>query len=167
MTEFITLLKTCFAHLQFYLLHTCHTSHCETKYHRIWLFCNPFLIEFHIFNDKQCRSRSAGFFRSQLIWIYSLLRKGMSCSAREGLITELLLRFLEITGKLVVKHPPKKGHTVKKYQWRSSWGAYLTMLMHFSSDFLYKSMCSWSLFELPQLVEATQQVQTTNVFIKK
>ena len=31
-----------------------------------------FLIEIHIFNDKQCRSRSVGFFRSQLIWIYTV-----------------------------------------------------------------------------------------------
>ena len=31
-----------------------------------------FLIEIHIFNDKQCISRSAGFFRSQLIWIYTV-----------------------------------------------------------------------------------------------
>ena len=29
-----------------------------------------FLIEIHIFNDKQCRSRSVGFF--QLIWIYTV-----------------------------------------------------------------------------------------------
>ena len=31
-----------------------------------------FLIEIHIFNDKQSRSRSVGFFRSQLIWIYTV-----------------------------------------------------------------------------------------------
>ena len=27
------------------------------------------MIQIHILNDKQCRSRSVGFFRSQLIWI--------------------------------------------------------------------------------------------------
>ena len=31
-----------------------------------------FLIDIHIFNDKQCRCRSVGFFRSQLIWIYTV-----------------------------------------------------------------------------------------------
>ena len=30
------------------------------------------LIQIHILNDKQCRSRSDGFWRSQLIWIYSV-----------------------------------------------------------------------------------------------
>ena len=29
-------------------------------------------IEINIFNDKQCRSWSVGFFRSQLIWIYTV-----------------------------------------------------------------------------------------------
>ena len=30
------------------------------------------LIQINILNDKQCRSRSVGFFRSQLIWIYTV-----------------------------------------------------------------------------------------------
>ena len=30
------------------------------------------LIKIHILNGKQCRSRSFGFFRSQLIWIYTV-----------------------------------------------------------------------------------------------
>ena len=33
---------------------------------------SEFLTEIHIFNDKQCRSKSVGFFRSQLIWIYTV-----------------------------------------------------------------------------------------------
>ena len=33
------------------------------------------LIQIHILNDKQCRSRSVGFFRSQLIWC--LRRQGI------------------------------------------------------------------------------------------
>ena len=49
-----------------------------------------FLLEIHIFNDKQCRSRSVGFFRSQLIWIYTVCLDGMSCSAGEGLILSML-----------------------------------------------------------------------------
>ena len=32
------------------------------------------LIQIHILNDKQCRSRSVGFFRSQLIWIYAVCK---------------------------------------------------------------------------------------------
>ena len=32
------------------------------------------LIPFHIFNAKQCRSRSVGFLRSQLSWIYTVCR---------------------------------------------------------------------------------------------
>ena len=43
------------------------------------------LIEIHIFNDKQCRSRSVGFFR-----------QGMSCLARER------LRDLNTLGELSV-----------------------------------------------------------------
>ena len=31
-----------------------------------------FLIEIHMSNDKQCKSRSVGFFRSQLIWMYTV-----------------------------------------------------------------------------------------------
>ena len=32
------------------------------------------LIQIHILNDKQCRSRSVGFWRSQLIWIYTVYK---------------------------------------------------------------------------------------------
>ena len=32
------------------------------------------LIHVHILNVKQCRSRSVGFFRSQLIWIYTVCK---------------------------------------------------------------------------------------------
>ena len=47
------------------------------------------LIKIHILIGKQCRSRSVGFFRSQLIWIYTVC-KGRSYpgSAGQGL-TEL------------------------------------------------------------------------------
>ena len=33
-----------------------------------------FWTEIHIFNDKQCGSRSVGFSRSQLIWIYTVCK---------------------------------------------------------------------------------------------
>ena len=44
------------------------------------------LTQIHILNDKQCRSRSVGFWRSQLIWIYTVC-KGRACpgSAGQGL----------------------------------------------------------------------------------
>ena len=32
------------------------------------------LIQIYIFNGKECRSRSVGFFRSQLIWIYTVCK---------------------------------------------------------------------------------------------
>ena len=45
------------------------------------------LIHIHILNDKQCRSRSVGFFRSQLIWIYTVSKDGtFPGSAGPGLI---------------------------------------------------------------------------------
>ena len=48
------------------------------------------LIHIHILNDKQCRSRSVGFFRSQLIWIYTVCKgRAYPGSARPGLITTL------------------------------------------------------------------------------
>ena len=43
------------------------TSDFQQSDYLIWVF-----NRIHIFNDKQCRSRSSGFFRSQLIWIYTV-----------------------------------------------------------------------------------------------
>ena len=34
------------------------------------------LIQIHMLNDKQCRSRSLGFWRSQLIWICTVSKSG-------------------------------------------------------------------------------------------
>ena len=46
------------------------------------------LLQIHILNGKQCRSRSVGFFfRSQLIWIYTVCKgKVYPGSAGQGLI---------------------------------------------------------------------------------
>ena len=41
------------------------------------------LLWIHILNGKQCRSRSVGFWRSQLIWIYTVC-KGRVCSGSAG-----------------------------------------------------------------------------------
>ena len=35
---------------------------------------SSFKIKIHILNDKQCRSSSIGFWRSQLIWIYTVCK---------------------------------------------------------------------------------------------
>ena len=44
------------------------------------------LIQIHILYDKQCRSRSIGFFRSQLIWIYTVCKgRVYQGSAGQGL----------------------------------------------------------------------------------
>ena len=42
------------------------------------------LKQIHILNDEQCRSRSVGFFRSQLIWIYTVC-KGRTYPRSAGL----------------------------------------------------------------------------------
>ena len=45
------------------------------------------LIQIHILNDKQCRSRSVAFWRSLLIWIYTVCEcRAYSDSAGWGLI---------------------------------------------------------------------------------
>ena len=51
-------------------------------------------IQIQIFNDKQYRSRSVGFFRSQLIWINTVC-KGRVCpgSAGHGLSIEIYIYF--------------------------------------------------------------------------
>ena len=47
------------------------------------------------YKGKQCRSRSVGFFRSQLIWIYSVVCKGRvyPASAGQGLTLCVLSNF--------------------------------------------------------------------------
>ena len=48
-------------------------------------------IQFRLLNDKQCRSRSVGFFRSQLIWIYTVCKGRIYLgSAGQGLIKRVL-----------------------------------------------------------------------------
>ena len=54
---------------------------------------SSFLIQIHILNGKQCRSRSVGFFRSQLIWIYTVC-KGRAYPGSTGLGLMMHLDFL-------------------------------------------------------------------------
>ena len=47
------------------------------------------LLWIHMLNVKQCRSRSVGFFRSQLIWIYTVCKgRVYPGSAGQGLIQD-------------------------------------------------------------------------------
>ena len=66
----------------------CHTHFLCTANQITW---SRLLILVHILNDKQCRSRSVGFFRSQLIWIYTVC-EGMAYlgSAKLGLMLNIL-----------------------------------------------------------------------------
>ena len=52
-----------------------------------WLSANQitsynFFVQIHKLNDKQCRSWSEGFFRSRLIWIYTVC-KGRGCREQQ------------------------------------------------------------------------------------
>ena len=46
-----------------------------SNFQPIRLFDLELIIQIHIHNGKQCRSRSVGFFRSQLIWICICLQR--------------------------------------------------------------------------------------------
>ena len=47
-------------------------------------------MQIQILNSKQCRSRSVGFFRSQLIWIYTVCKgRPDPGSAGQGLMVNL------------------------------------------------------------------------------
>ena len=61
----------------------CHTHFQFSANQITW---SRLLIQVHILNDKQCRSRSVGFFRSQLIWIYTVYKDRVCpSSAGQGL----------------------------------------------------------------------------------
>ena len=49
----------------------CHTHFLFSADQMTW---SRLLIHIHEVNDKQCRSRSVGFYRSQLIWIYTVCK---------------------------------------------------------------------------------------------
>ena len=57
------------------------------------------LIQIHILNGKQCRSRSVGFFRSQLIWIYTVC-KGRTYPGSAGQGLRLLYTWLLLTNEI-------------------------------------------------------------------
>ena len=68
-------------------IHKCDTRYMNIARHRS-LGITDF-IKIHILNDKQCRSRSVGFFRSQLIWICTVCKgRVYPGSAGQGLIQD-------------------------------------------------------------------------------
>ena len=48
--------------------------HAHFKFSAIQFTWSKLLIKIHILHDRQCRSRSVGFCRSQLIWIYTVCK---------------------------------------------------------------------------------------------
>ena len=61
----------------------CHTHFLFSANHITW---SRLWIQIHMLKDKQCRSRSVGFFRSQLIWIYTVYKDRVYLdSAGQGL----------------------------------------------------------------------------------
>ena len=65
--------------------------------HPLLIFSQPdYLIHIHILNGKQCRFRSVGFFRSQLIWIYTVCKgRAYLDSAGQGLTIWMLQTALD------------------------------------------------------------------------
>ena len=60
--------------------------HALSKFSTNQINWSRLLIWIHIVNGKQCRSRSVGFFRSQLIWIYTVCKGSIyPGSAGQGL----------------------------------------------------------------------------------
>ena len=79
------------------------------------------LIQIHILNDKQCRSRSVGFFRCQLIWI-STVCKGRIYpgSAGQG------LRLMIWSGQVYELVWDEKWLRSACRLWRYNWSKVLT-----------------------------------------
>ena len=60
----------------------CHTHFKLSANQIAW---SRLMIQMYILNGKQCRSRSVGFWRSQLIWIYTIC-KGRVCMGSDQLL---------------------------------------------------------------------------------
>ena len=78
----------------------CHTHFSFSANQITW---SRLLIQIQILNGKQCRSRSVGFFRSQLIWVYTVC-KGMTypCFSRTRVNQTVLILFSFSTKTYVV-----------------------------------------------------------------
>ena len=83
----------------------CHTHFKFSANQIIW---SRLLILIHILNDKCCRSRSVGFWRNQMIWIYTVC-KGKTYAGT----AELGLRIIQMLNK-VSKKVFKYFHWVNK-----------------------------------------------------
>ena len=109
------------------------------------------LIQIHILNDKQCRSRSINFFRSKLIWIYTVCKsRTYPGSAGQGLKQSVfvLCFFLLLNstcdnsyvGLMTIKHKLHSKTTFAHSFWNSivpitvSWPLTITTLWANSAD---------------------------------
>ena len=98
----------------------------------------------HILNDKQCRSRSVGFFRRQLIWIYTVC-KGRIYPGSAGLGLTILDIFIA---------PDKVGVF---FEWRDGGSLlllfcffFIKKVLIFFSYFSTKTYMLWYSLEVPQ-----------------
>ena len=75
-----------------------------------------FLVQIQILNGKQCRSWSVGFFRSQLIWIYTVCKsRTYPGSAGQGLISQMY------NSSLLQLWPSKRQRTFVVPSWCLWW----------------------------------------------
>ena len=83
--------------------------HAHLSYSTNQITPSRLLIQIHILNDKQCRSRSVGFFRSQLIWIYAVCKSRVyQGSVRLGLRVNPKYRRPKVLPVLVLKFQRNK-----------------------------------------------------------
>ena len=82
------------------------------------------LLQIHILNGKKCRSRSAGFFRSQLIWIYTVCKDrlypgsaglGLRGLFRGQFLLFLHYRYLVSTGSTKAGFIAKNNKNIQNY----------------------------------------------------
>ena len=96
-------------------------------------------------NGKQCRSRSVGFFRSQLIWIYTVCKgRVYPGSAGQGFRKENIFAYL-LSGTLVGWQLQNKLFTKAGLLTGSSGQTFQIKLNYCSSAFFNLS-ASWTLF---------------------
>ena len=109
----------------------CHTHFKSSANQFSW---SRLLIQIQIMNGKQCKSRSVGFFRSKLIWIYTVCKhRAYPGSAGQGLkLTKwyeadaLQKTFTQSTNHQDIKYLKKIGITRHNPKFKAN------LLTHFS-----------------------------------
>ena len=113
----------------------CHT---HFKFSAKQITWSKLFIQIQIPNDKQCRSRSVGFFRSQLIWIYPVCKgRVYPGSAGQGLRycnthhahslerDSFCFVVFESIGSLVLRRLVNAYHFGYKFRLMSFWNIFL------------------------------------------